>query len=308
MFLHTSLEANVAEFDRFASGDGAAWQRQFDEFMAQRRPELRRPRDRAVVGGGARARRNGRCDASAAAASSSSRGTRSRRCRDWTTATFASRRRRTACSRRGCCTRASARRSAVSGFMTQVIACALQLGGMPVPVGGGVRLVDALAGIVRDAGGELRTGADVERILVADGGATGVALAGGETVAARARGRRRHTDAALRPAPRDGDAPAGGRGRSALRYGRAGMQIHLALDEPPRWKRRRRRAPRPRRDRPRHAGTRRRLARGQRGRARAPPGRGDDRRRPAVRRRSVACARRASRSSGSSCRSFPPAA
>ena len=53
--------------------------------------------------------------------------------------------------------------SAVSGFMTQVIACAVQLGGMPVPVGGGVRLVDALAGIVRDAGGELGTSAERRR-------------------------------------------------------------------------------------------------------------------------------------------------
>ena len=34
MFLQTSLEANVAEFDRFAEGDGAAWQRQFEGFMA----------------------------------------------------------------------------------------------------------------------------------------------------------------------------------------------------------------------------------------------------------------------------------
>ena len=34
MFLQTSMDANVAEFDRFAPGDGAAWQRQFDEFMA----------------------------------------------------------------------------------------------------------------------------------------------------------------------------------------------------------------------------------------------------------------------------------
>ena len=41
---------------------------------------------------------------------------------------------------------------AVSGFMTQVIACALQLGGMPVPRGGGVKLVDGLAAIVREAG------------------------------------------------------------------------------------------------------------------------------------------------------------
>ena len=41
-----------------------------------------------------------------------------------------------------------------------------------------------LAGIVRDAGGEVRAGADVERILVAGGQATGVRLAGGEVVAA----------------------------------------------------------------------------------------------------------------------------
>ena len=48
--------------------------------------------------------------------------------------------------------------AASSGFMCQVIAAALQLGGMPVPRGGGSVLVDALAGIVRDAGGETRTG------------------------------------------------------------------------------------------------------------------------------------------------------
>ena len=53
--------------------------------------------------------------------------------------------------------------------MTQVIACSLQLGGIPVPQGGGIKLVDGLATIVREAGGEPRTDAEVERILVADG-------------------------------------------------------------------------------------------------------------------------------------------
>ena len=66
---------------------------------------------------------------------------------------------------------------AMSGFMTQVIACALQLGGMPVPKGGGASLVEGLATIVRDAGGELRTEAEVERIVVSEGTATGVRLA-----------------------------------------------------------------------------------------------------------------------------------
>ena len=54
-------------------------------------------------------------------------------------ATRSSPRRRTACSRRGCSTPGSAPTRPTSGFMTQVIACALQLGGMPVPKGGGDR-------------------------------------------------------------------------------------------------------------------------------------------------------------------------
>src|SRR5439155_5852392 len=64
--------------------------------------------------------------------------------------------------------------AASSGFMAQVIAVAIELGGMPVPRGGGVRLVEALAGIVRDAGGVVEAGRDVERILVSGGRATGV--------------------------------------------------------------------------------------------------------------------------------------
>jgi phytoene dehydrogenase-like protein len=127
---------------------------------------------------------------------------------------------------------------AVSGFMTQVIACALQLGGMPVPKGGGVKLVEGLATIVRDAGGELRTDADVEQITVSDGRATGVRLADGETVAAS-----RAVVACVTPTQlygrllAAGDIPA--RVRDAglrFRYGRGEMQIHLALRELPRWR------------------------------------------------------------------------
>ena len=71
--------------------------------------------------------------------------------------------------------------------MAQVIGVAIELGGMPVPRGGGVKLVDALAGIVRDAGGACETGREVERILVSGGRATGVRTADGEEIeAARA--------------------------------------------------------------------------------------------------------------------------
>jgi phytoene dehydrogenase-like protein len=125
----------------------------------------------------------------------------------------------------------------MSGFMTQVIACALQLGGMPVPKGGGTRLVEALAAIVRDAGGELRTEAEVEQILVSEGKATAVRLAGGETIAAS-----RAVLACVTPTQlygrllSDGDVPAGIRERALrFRYGRGEMQIHIAMNEPPRW-------------------------------------------------------------------------
>jgi phytoene dehydrogenase-like protein len=126
---------------------------------------------------------------------------------------------------------------AASGFMTQVIACALQLGGMPVPKGGGVKLVDALSAIVRDAGGELRTGAEVERVLVSDGRATAVRLANAETVAAK-----EAVVASVTPTQlyggllAGGDVPAGvARAASRYRYGRGEMQIHLALSERPDW-------------------------------------------------------------------------
>ncbi|MEJ7570119.1 MAG: NAD(P)/FAD-dependent oxidoreductase [Gaiellaceae bacterium] len=127
---------------------------------------------------------------------------------------------------------------AMSGFMTQVIACALQLGGMPVPRGGGVKLVDGLATIVREAGGELRTEAEVERIVVSEGRATAVRLSDGEIIVAS-----RAVLACVTPTQlygrllAEGDAPANVREAARrFRYGRGEMQIHLALDELPRWR------------------------------------------------------------------------
>jgi phytoene dehydrogenase-like protein len=236
MVLQTSLEANVAEFDRFASGDGAAWQRQFEQFMGQAdlsfgvlSTELWSP---AGLGLGQRMFRSlGRRGALEFA------GHALATCRDWVTTTFRSEQAHGLLAPWVLHTGLGPD-NAVSGFMTQVIACAVQLGGMPVPVGGGSRLVEALAGIVRDAGGELRTEAEVERITVSSGRATGVALAGGETVQAT-----RAVIAGVTPTQLYGSlldaahthadvrAAAG-----AYRYGRAGMQVHIAMDEPPRWK------------------------------------------------------------------------
>ena len=127
--------------------------------------------------------------------------------------------------------------AAVSGFMTQVIAVAVQEGGMPIPRGGGARLADTLVRLIRDHGGVCETGRDVERVLVTGGRAAGVRTADGETIpASRAvvcnvlppqLYGRLLADAAV-PAPV-------AEGARRFRYGRSEMQIHFALSEPPRW-------------------------------------------------------------------------
>jgi len=125
--------------------------------------------------------------------------------------------------------------AASSGFMAQVIAVAIELGGMPVPRGGGIRLVEALAGIVRDAGGVLETGRDVERILVSGGRATGVRTADGEVYEATRAVLANVTPPQLYGRLLDGrDSRAAAEGRR-FRFGRGEMQIHMALSAPPQW-------------------------------------------------------------------------
>ena len=127
--------------------------------------------------------------------------------------------------------------AATSGFMTRVIAFAIEAGGMPIPRGGGARLVDALARLIQDHGGVCEPTADVERILVADGRATGVGVVGGRAIVAT-----RAVICNVTPTQLYGrllstaDVPAdvAEPGRR-FRYGRSEMQIHFALSEPPRW-------------------------------------------------------------------------
>jgi len=235
VFLTTSLEDNVAELARHVAADGPAWEAMFQDFMANADlsfgvlgTELWSP---AGLGLGRQAlRRFGRRGLLAYAGNVLSS------CRDWLGDTFESD------AAHGLLApwvlhTGLGPDQATSGFMTQVIACALQLGGMPVPKGGGVVLVDALAEIVRDAGGEIRTGADVERVLVSGGKATAVRLAGGETIRAE-----RAVVASVTPTQLygrllgAGEAPdAVVRAAARYRYGRGEMQIHLALREPPDW-------------------------------------------------------------------------
>ena len=127
--------------------------------------------------------------------------------------------------------------AAASGFMTQVIAVAVQEGGMPIPRGGGARLADALVQLIRDRGGVCETGQDVERVVVRQGRAVGVRLAGGETVTAERAVIANVTPTQLYERLLDAnEVPASvTAGARRFRYGRAEMQIHFALSEPARW-------------------------------------------------------------------------
>ncbi len=234
-FITGSLEGNVAEFGRLAPGDGDAWERQFTGFMENADLAFGLLSTELWSGAGLslgrkafrRFGRRGLLEYSGKTLVS---------CRDWVTATFESEAAHGVLAPWVLHTGLGPDQ-ATSGFMTQVIGAALQLGGMPVPEGGGARLVDALVAIVTDAGGDVRLGADVRRILVSNGSATGVRLADGEVIAAT-----RAVVANVTPTQLygsllgTGEAPASVRSAAErFRYGRAEMQIHLALDEPPQW-------------------------------------------------------------------------
>jgi phytoene dehydrogenase-like protein len=234
-FLTTSLESNVAELARHAAADGPAWEAMFNGFMANADlsfgvlgTELWSP---AGLGLGRQAlRRFGRRGLLEYV------GGVMTSCRDWLGATFASE------AAHGLLApwvlhTGLGPDQATSGFMTEVIACALQLGGMPVPKGGGDALVDGLASIVRDSGGEVRSNAEVERVLISGGKATAVRLTGGETIRVE-----RAVVAGVTPTQLyatllgAGDVPASvSRAAARYRYGRGEMQIHLALSELPDW-------------------------------------------------------------------------
>jgi phytoene dehydrogenase-like protein len=233
-FLTTATDENAAELERHAAGDGDAWREMIAVVGAQAElvfgvlgTELWSP---AGLSLGARAyRRLGRrglAEFGAEVVQSS---------RDWLTTTFRSELAHGLLAPWVLHTGLGPD-AAASGFMTRVIAFAIEAGGMPVPRGGGARLVDALARLIRNHGGVCETGQDVERVVVRNGRATGV-LAGGETVGAERAVICNVTPTQLYgrlldPADVPADVAEAGR---RFRFGRSEMQIHFALSEPPRW-------------------------------------------------------------------------
>lgn len=131
--------------------------------------------------------------------------------------------------------------SSYSAEMIKVIGFAIELAGCPIVKGGADNLIKAFERLIRDQGGDVITGADVERVLPGAGGAVaGVKLADGRTykctggVIASMTPDQIYTRLLKEwPSALPSDVSEG---LSRYRYGKGNMQIHYALNAPPRWK------------------------------------------------------------------------
>ena len=234
-FLTTTTEGNAAELERHGAGDGDAWRETIAAVGAEAELAFGVLGTELWSGAGAnlalkayrRLGRRGLVAFTAGLVQSS---------RDWLTDTFRSERAHGLLAPWVLHTGLGPD-AATSGFMTRVIAFAIEAGGMPIPRGGGARLVDALVRLIEDKGGTCETDADVERILVTAGRADGVRIEGGRAMTARQAVICNVTPTQLYGRllePQDVPAHVAAAGRR-FRFGRSEMQIHFALAEPPRW-------------------------------------------------------------------------
>src|SRR5262249_8888439 len=126
--------------------------------------------------------------------------------------------------------------SAGSGFMNLLIAVALQLGGMPIPQGGGAKLVDALVATIRDHGGELHTDCHVDSVEVSGNRAIGVRtrrqlFPARKAVICSVTPQQLYLQLLQKTVVSERAALKARR----FRFGRGDMQIHVAMSEPPKW-------------------------------------------------------------------------
>ncbi|PTL60003.1 phytoene desaturase family protein [Paraconexibacter algicola] len=123
------------------------------------------------------------------------------------------------------------RGSAIAAFYLYLLGHA---SGWPSPRGGAGALSDALAGVLRSLGGEIRCGAEVQRITVAHGRVTGVTARGLGHVRASSVVATVMPHALLRLVDADLGRWYGGRLR-AYRYGAGTVKVDWALDGPIPW-------------------------------------------------------------------------
>jgi phytoene dehydrogenase-like protein len=232
--LSTSQDANQQEFSSHAPSDGEAWVREVQDFLGKADlafgllgTELWSWKGAQLVAKGLRRlRTRGAFEFGAELLSTS---------RDWLTTNFSSPKVHGLLAPWVLHTGLGPD-NASSGFMNKLIAVALQLGGMPVPKGGGARLADALVKLIQDCGGTLELEVDVDRVEVEGGHAIGVrsknaVMRAGRAVICNVTPQQlylRLLDSSIAPAWVTARA-------KKFHYGRSDMQIHIALSEPPRW-------------------------------------------------------------------------
>jgi phytoene dehydrogenase-like protein len=126
---------------------------------------------------------------------------------------------------------------AFSGQIAKVIAFALEAAGAPIVKGGAKNLLTAFEALIKERGGEVRTGADVASIIQSNGNATGVRLASGEEISATKSVICSVTPTQLYGRLLGGAAPASEADAvKKYRYAKGNFQIHYALDKPPAWR------------------------------------------------------------------------
>ena len=126
---------------------------------------------------------------------------------------------------------------AFSGQIAKVIAFALEAAGAPIVKGGARNLLAAFEALIKERGGDIRTGADVASIVQGNGRATGVRLASGEEISAK-----KSVICSVTPTQLYERLLGGAKPKSDpdavknYRYGKGNFQIHYALDKPPAWR------------------------------------------------------------------------
>ena len=231
-------KANVAAFDQLAAGDGARFAADIDRVGADA------PFLFALLGGSLWSRAMLKIVAREAwrrglrgLADLLRRGARHRAAAGWKRAT--SPRSCARCLRRGCCIPVSARKAPIRARWRRSSPLRSKSPARRSSRAARRTRSTAFERLIRDQGGDIIVGADVERVLLdANGGARGVRLAGGREIEA-AKGvicsvtpnqlyGRLLADVAL---PADVTEAV-----AQYRYGKGNMQIHYALKAPPQWK------------------------------------------------------------------------
>jgi phytoene dehydrogenase-like protein len=126
--------------------------------------------------------------------------------------------------------------SATSSLMAKLVMLTLEQAGGPMVKGGSRCLVDAFIAMIERTGGAVLTDSDVDKVIVATGVARGVTTSDGREFRARRAVVCNVTPTQLYTRLLGHDASGDLARRARMyRYGRGGMQIHLALSEPPLW-------------------------------------------------------------------------